>query len=292
MALPYAIREGVSGFRRAAFASAASTGAMAVALILVSVFFALAFEAQQVASWLRQRVGEIEVFLEDVDDRTGQTVHDRIKVQPGVDATDYISRAEAGEIFRQEFGEGAEAFFDAPFLPASIRFTVTGAYANPDSLSIIAANVATWSSVDDVVFNQPLLVKVQKNLRLLTIGGSALALLVLLASIFLVANTIRLTIYARRLLIRTMKLVGATDRFIRLPFVIEGMLQGLLASFIALGALSGFYVLAVRTLPQLPPVGSDELAIFGVAVLVGGILLGWSGSAVSVRRFVRKVALH
>lgn len=292
MALPYAIREGLSGFRRAAFASAASTGAMAVALILVSVFFALAFEAQQVASWLRQRVGEIEVFLDDVDDRTGQTVHDRIKVQPGVDVTQYISRAEAAEIFRQEFGEGAEAFFDAPFLPASIRFTVTGAYANPDSLSVLAAEVATWSSVDDVVFNQPLLVKVQKNLRLLTVGGSALALLVLLASIFLVANTIRLTIYARRLLIRTMKLVGATDRFIRLPFVIEGVLQGLVAAVVALAALSGFYTLAVRTLPQLPPVGTNELVTFSVAVLLGGILLGWSGSAVSVRRFVRKVALH
>ncbi|MFT4605478.1 MAG: cell division transport system permease protein [Rhodothermales bacterium] len=292
MALPYAIREGLSGFRRAAFASAASTGAMAVALVLVSVVFALGIEAQQVASWLRQRVGEIEVFLDDVDDRAGQGVHDRIKAQPGVDVTQYISRAEAAEIFRQEFGEGAEAFFDAPFLPASVRFTVTSGYANPDSLSVIAAQVATWSNVDDVVFNQPLLVKVQKNLRLLTLGGSALAILVLLASIFLVANTIRLTIYARRLIIRTMKLVGATDGFIRLPFVIEGVLQGLIAGIVALGVLSGFYVLAVRTLPQLPPVGSDQLAIFGIAVLVGGMLLGWSGSAVSVRRFVRKVALH
>ncbi|NNE69088.1 MAG: ABC transporter permease [Rhodothermales bacterium] len=292
MALPYAIREGLSGFRRAAFASMASTGAMAVALVLVSVFFALAIEAQEVASWLRQRVGEIEVFLDDVDDRSGQTVHERIRAQPGVAETQYISRAEAAEIFRQEFGEGAENFFDAPFLPASIRFTVSPEYANPDSLSGMAAGMAGWTHVDDVVFNQPLLVKVQKNLRLLTLGGSALATLVLLASIFLVANTIRLTIYARRLLIRTMKLVGATDRFIRLPFVIEGVLQGLVAAAIALGALAGFYVLAVRSLPQLTPPTRDELALFAALVVAAGVLLGWLGSAFSVRRFVRRVALN
>lgn len=292
MALPYAIREGLSGFRRAAFASVASTGAMAVALVLVSVFLALAIEAQEVASWLRQRVGEIEVFLDDVDDRSGQTVHERVKLQPGVEGTQYISRAEAAEIFRQEFGEGAEAFFDAPFLPASIRFTVSGDYANPDSLSAIAEVIATWTHVDDVVFNQPLLVKVQKNLRLLTLGGGALAALVLFASIFLVANTIRLTIYARRLLIRTMKLVGATDRFIRLPFVIEGVLQGLVAAAIALAALAGFYALAVRSLPQLTPPTADQLALFGLFVVTAGLLLGWLGSAYSVRRFVKRVALH
>lgn len=270
----------------------ASTGAMAVALVLVSVFLALAIEAQEVASWLRQRVGEIEVFLDDVDDRSGQTVHERVKLQPGVEGTQYISRAEAAEIFRQEFGEGAEAFFDAPFLPASIRFTVSGDYANPDSLSAIAEVIATWTHVDDVVFNQPLLVKVQKNLRLLTLGGGALAALVLFASIFLVANTIRLTIYARRLLIRTMKLVGATDRFIRLPFVIEGVLQGLVAAAIALAALAGFYALAVRSLPQLTPPTTDQLALFGLFVVTAGLLLGWLGSAYSVRRFVKRVALH
>jgi cell division transport system permease protein len=292
MALPYPIREGLAGFRRAAFASAASTGAMAVALVLVSVILALGLEAQQVASWLRQRVSEIEVFLEDVDDRAGQNVHDRVAVLPGVAETTYISRAEAAAIFRQEFGDGAEAFFDAPFLPASVRFTVTPEYANPDSLTAMAARIATWTFVDDVLFNQPLLVKVQKNLKMLTWGGGAVAFLVLLASIFLVGNTIRLTIYARRLLIRTMKLVGGTDRFIRTPFVVEGILQGIVAALIAVATLSAFYVLALRFLPQVPPRSPDTLLLFGLAVLGGGIVLGWLGSAMSVRRFVKKVALH
>ncbi|MFT5141848.1 MAG: cell division transport system permease protein [Rhodothermales bacterium] len=292
MALPYALREGMSGFRRAALASAASTGAMSVALILVTVFFALGFEAQQVASWLRQRVGEIEVFLENVDDRSGQAVHDRIRVLQGIESTTYITRNEAAEIFRTEFGEGAETFFDAPFLPASVRFKVTRPYANPDSLAAISAQIQTWTNVDEVIFNQPLLIKVQKNLRMLTIGGGGLALLVLLASVFLVANTIRLTIYARRLLIRSMKLVGGTDAFIRRPFVIEGMLQGALASAIALAVLSGFYLLAARTLPQMPPVDSNTLVLFGVGVFLGGISLGWLGSAFSVRRFIKRVSLN
>lgn len=269
----------------------ASTAAMTVALVLVSVFFVLGFEAQQVASWLRERVGEVEVFLEDVDDATGQAVHDRVRVQPGVAEARYVTREEAREIFRQEFGEEAEVF-DASFLPGSVRFTVTEAYANADSLASLSVRIAEWRFVDDVVFNQALLVKVQKNLRLLTIGGGAVALLVLLASVFLVANTIRLTIYARRLLIRTMKLVGGTDRFIRRPFVIEGILQGIVASVLALAVLGGFYVLAIRSLPQWTPAGNAQVALFAGAVLVGGVLLGWLGSAMSVRRFIRRVALH
>lgn len=263
-----------------------------MALILVSVFFAMGFEAQQVASWLRQRVGEIEVFLDDVDDSAGMALNNRIAALPGVAETRYISRAEAAEIFRQEFGEGAENFFDAPFLPASVRFTVTPAYANPDSLGVLAARIEGWTFVDDVLFNQPLLVKVQKNLRLLTIGGGLVTLLVLLASVFLVANTIRLTIYARRLLIRTMKLVGGTDSFIRRPFVIEGIIQGVLAAVIALGALAGFYFLAVGWLPQMTPPSTNQLVGFALGVLLAGVLLGWVGSAWSVRKFVKRVALH
>ncbi len=292
MALPYPIREGLAGFRRAAFASAASTGAMAVALVLVSVVLVMGFEAQEVASWLRQRVSEIEVFLEDTDDRAGQTVNDRIAALPGVDQTTYISRAEAAAIFRQEFGEGAEAFFDAPFLPASVRFSVMPEYANPDSLTALSRRIETWTFVDEVLFNQPLLVKVQKNLKMLTWGGGAISALVLLASLFLVGNTIRLTIYARRLLIRTMKLVGGTDRFIRTPFIVEGILQGILASVLAAGTLSGFYLLTLRYLPQVQPFSVETLVLFGGGVLVGGIALGWVGSVMSVRRFVKRVALH
>ena len=292
MSLAYSIREGLAGFRRATFAFVASISATAVALVLIGLFLLLTFKAQQVTSWLKQRVGELEVFVEDVDEATARALDARVALYPGVDETVFVTRDEAREVFRQEFGEGAELFLDEPFLPASIKVRVESEWANPDSLQRLADEFATWPRVDDVVFNQPLLVKVQQNLRLLTLSGFLLGLVVVAAAIFLVGNTIRLTIYARRLLIRTMKLVGATDSFIQQPFIVEGIMQGGAAGVIAAvvvwllyGALSGY-------LPQLE--GSDVLLLFllSFGLVVLGVLLGWLASLLSVRRFIKNVALH
>ncbi len=289
--LPYSVREGLAGLRRARFAAVASTSAMAVALVLIGLFLFLGYQARIVSDWLRQRVGELELFLEDVDEPMARALHERALATPGVAEADYISREEAEAIFREEFGEGAEVFFDEPFLPASIKVRVEPDYANPDSLARLVSEFSSWNRVEEVVFNEPLLVKVQQNLRLLSLGGLVLGTLVLLASVFLVANTIRLTIYARRLLIRTMKLVGATDAFIRRPFIVEGIAQGVLAAVLALLVLAGLYGVLKSYLPALET-GRYVPVVLGLLVLALGILLGWLGSYFSVRRFVRHVALH
>ncbi len=293
MSLSYSFREGLAGFRRARFATFASTGAMTVALILIGLFGLTAYKAQEVSDWLRQRVGEVEVFLvEDASDRVAEALHARLRAMPGVAETKYVSREEAQEVFRQEFGEGAEIFFDEPFLPASITVRVAPDYATPDSLARLAARFERWEAVDEAVFNQPLLIKVQRNLHLITTGGLALGALVVLASVFLVANTIRLTIYARRLLIRTMKLVGATDAFVRRPFLVEGVLQGCIAGLVAGGVLWGGYELAVRQMPQLAMPEPWSGPVLPLGLVAAGVVMGWLGSYFAARRFTKNVAQH
>lgn len=292
MALSYTIREGLAGFQRAKFAVVASTSAMTVALVLIGLFVVLGYETQQVSTWLRQRVGEVELFLEDADDRVLEALYERAAAMPGVEQTEYISREQAEAIFQQEFGEGAAVFLDEPFLPASIKVRVSSDYANADSLNVLVAEFSTWNRVDEVVFNQPLLVKVQQNLRLFTLGGLAVGLLVVLSSIFLVANTIRLTIYARRLLIRTMKLVGATDSFIRRPFLVEGILQGFIAGGIAAALVWGLHNILRTYLPQVSTPDTPLLVVLTLTALAGGIVLGWLGSLYAAHRFIKKVALH
>lgn len=293
MPLSYTLREGLAGFREARFATFASTSSMTVALILIGMFGLAAYKAQEVSDWLRQRVGEMEVFLvEDVSEAAAEQLHERVRAVPGVAEAEYVSREEAQEIFHEEFGEGAEIFFDEPFLPASIRVRVEPDYADSDSLEQFAGQFEAWDGVDEAVFNQPLLVKVQRNLELLATAGLVLGGLVVMASIFLVANTIRLTIYARRLLIRTMKLVGATDAFVRRPFVVEGIMQGLIAGLIAGGVLWGGYELAVRQMPQLRLPDPWAGPVLPLGLMVFGIVLGWLGSYFAVRRFIRNVALH
>lgn len=291
MSVSYSIREGLAGFRRAKFAVAAATSAMAVALVLIGLFALFSYQTGQVTSWLRQRVGEVEVFIEDVEEPVAKAIDARAALVPGVAETEFISKEQARAIFMEEFGEGAEIFIDEDFLPASVKVRVEPNYANPDSLQGLVDEFASWNRVSEVVFNQPLLVKVQENLRLLTAAGFALGALVVLAALFLVGNTIRLTIYARRLLIRTMKLVGATDAFIRQPFIVEGVIQGFLAGLIASILLWLLYGVMASYLPQLT-VPSWVLLVLGLSVMSFGGLLGWLGSYFSVRRFIKNVALH
>ncbi len=290
--IPYSVREGLAGFRRARFSVVASTATMVVALVLIGMFIIVSYQAQSVSVWLRQRVGELELFLENADETMAMALHARAATYPGVLSARYVSPEEAERIFRQEFGEDAEVFFDERFLPASIKVQVESEYANADSLAVMATEFGTWNRVGEVIFNQPLLLKVQQNLRLLSMLGFALGILVICASTFLVANTIRLTIYARRLLIRTMKLVGATDSFVRRPFVVEGIAQGILAGLIAALVLAGLYTMLRNYIPQMSVISYWKGIFVGGTEIAIGVLLGWLGSHFAVRKFIRKVYLH
>lgn len=290
--ISYSLKEGLAGLKRARFSTVASTTSMAVALILIGLFSFVTYQTQHVASWLKQRVGEIEFFVEDAGESVGLALRERAAAMPGVEEALYISREEAQQIFRAEFGEDAETFFDEQFLPASVKVRVEPRYANADSLAILAEEVGSWNRVSEVVFNQPLLIKVQTNLRLITTLGLTLGILVVLASIFLVANTIRLTIYARRLMIRTMKLVGATDQFIRKPFIVEGVAEGVIASGVAMFVLFSLLELMSGMVPQISRVGLGTMIVTGILLGLTGGVLGWLGSLLAVRRFIRGVSLH
>ncbi len=290
--LPYSIKEGLAGFRRASFSSVAATSAMTAALVMVGLFAIVTWQARGISEWLKQRVGEVELFLEDTSDTVAVSLFERARSTPGVAQAEFISKERAQEIFRQEFGEEADIFFDGTFLPASIRVRVEPDYINADSLSVLVAEFASWNRVDEVVFNQALLTKVESNLRLISLIGISIGALVLLASVFLVANTIRLAIYARRLMIRTMKLVGATDGFIRKPFIVEGVIQGFLSSILALFLLWFIQRAAMAYVPQLEPLALPGVLVFSVVLTGSGCALGWMGSASAVGRFLKHISLH
>jgi cell division transport system permease protein len=290
--LPYFIREGFSNLRRATFSAVAATSAIAVALVLVGVFAIVGYEAAVVSDMLREQASQMEVFIEqDAPDDVEEALHARIQTMPGVAQAEFISHEEAAEIFRREFGEGAAAFEDPTFLPASIKIEMTPTHADPDSMARAAEVIEGWRGADEVVLNRDLLARVAQNRQLVNAIGFALGSIVVLAAIFLVANTIRLTIYARRLLIRTMKLVGATDRFVRRPFLVEGIVQGFLGGTIAAGIVWGLYRLFFQQIDQAPLSLYMELVLVG-GLIGGGILLGWLGSYFAARRFIQSIELH
>ncbi|MDX1438918.1 MAG: permease-like cell division protein FtsX [Rubricoccaceae bacterium] len=293
MPLPYSIREGIAGFNRAKFSAFMAVTALSVALVLIGFVGLLTWKGQQVAEYVRQRVGEVQVFLRPIDDQTAERLQAQLAEIPGVDSIRYVTREEAYEIFRAEFGEEADMFDAEEFLPASFQVRMNPNYATSDSLLRFQQRVQQWSRVDTVAFEQTLLVNVERNVRRYSFMGLGAGLLIVLAALLLVGNTVRLTIYARRLLIRTMKLVGATDGFIRRPFLVEGILQGLVAGIVASILVWALYAALQGIIPDLGssgwPGGSSLVALGGLTLF--GILLGWFASWIAVRRFIKKVRL-
>jgi len=290
--LPYFVREGFANLRRAKFSAFASTSAIAVALVLVGVFGIVGYKASVVSDMLREQASRMEVFIEqDATEQVQEALHARIQTIPGVARTEFVSQEEAAEIFRREFGEGASAFENPTFLPASIKIEMAPSHAHPDSMSQMASVIEQWRGTDDVVLNRDLLVRVAQNRRLVNTIGLALGGIVVVAAIFLVANTIRLTIYARRLLIRTMKLVGATDRFVRRPFLVEGIVHGFLGGTVAGALVWALYRGVLLQIDQAPLSLHAELILVG-GLVGGGVLLGWVGSYFAARRFIQKIELH
>ncbi len=294
MSLAHSFREGLAGFKRAKFAAFASTSAIVVALTLLGVLGLLGYHAERVMSWLQQEASEIEVFLTSEGEQDQGSLESLITARPEVASVDFISREDALRIFQSEFGNEGTIFSEGSFLPASFKVKLQSTSANVSELSATAAWLHSLPGVDEVVFNQPLMAQVQRNLNMLVSVSGGIGLLVLLAALFLIGNTIRLTIYARRLLIRTMKLVGATNAFIRRPFVIEGMLQGLAGGLVAGTIVWAVHMLMVQYVPGFSftnwPGGSPWVVVAILAL--SGLFLGWFGSFISAQRFIRNVSLH
>ena len=297
MALSYTLREGIAGFRRAKLAAATSVAALAIALVLIGIVALLGWQGQNVAEALRQRASEVEVFIDDqASPETASRVGDRLRQIAGVDSVRYVSHQEASQIFEEAFGSEADLYDDAQFLPASYRVRLGGAYASPDTLAALAERVGSWAPVEEVAYDRASVEAVERNVRVFSGVGLAVALLVVVAALLLVGNTVRLSIYARRMLIRTMKLVGATNAFIRRPFLIEGLIQGLVAGLAAGAVLWGLYDLFLRFIASADggsavgwPGGSPLPSVAALVVL--GVVLGLMASSVAVRRFIRQVRL-
>jgi len=200
---------------------------------------------------------------------------------------EFISKDEAARIFRQEFGEDITQVLDFNPLPPSLKIRLKPDFRTAAAASTISDRVAAVEGIESVRYRKGLLELIDARTRAVHNLSLVLGVLISLSAVFLVSNTIRLAIYAKRRLIRTMELVGATKAFIRSPFLLEGMLQGLLGGLVASGIL---YILIEYTLRLLSPELSGYVQMsrtFYLAVVGTGMGLGFVGSAISVARFIR-----
>lgn len=292
MSFGYVIKEGIAGFKRARLASFTSIFSLFIAVLLLGVLARVSYNAYEVGQSLQKSI-DVELFLLELDERTTGELENTLREERLIEEITYISKDSAAAIFEEEFGAEGSSLADLQFLPASFKLKITSE-AEIEQVDSLVTRLGELRGVDEVEFNQQLLEVIQTRFETVTVAGIGLGILILLASLILVFNTIRLTIYAKKHLIKAMKLVGATNSFIRRPFVFEGIIQGAIAGLLAV-AVS--FALFQYILPDfIPQFGILEWP-FGRwyylcgAMLLLAIFMGYWGSQWAARRFIRETSI-
>jgi cell division transport system permease protein len=287
MSLSYLLAESVSGFKRTKLSSIVSIMTVCIALLLLGVFVIVTSNTARFVEGLRAKV-ELEAFLrEPVSHVELDSLRAGVRAIDGVATVTYVSKEEAAKIFRQEFGEDILDVLTFNPLPPSLRIGLAPGSATTAGTRAVSSRVAAMAGVDTVIYRRALIELIDQRAEQFNSITLGLGLLIGISAILLVSNTIRLAIYAKRRLIRTMELVGATWAFIRLPFLLEGMLQGILGGAVAAALL-------YAGIERLMPAVSREIAAyiqvrpgFYLLILAAGTALGVVGSVISVVRFIR-----
>jgi cell division transport system permease protein len=291
MQIGYLVREGLSGFRRAKLSMVAAVFTICISLLLLSSFSILLLNANNVIEGLRNKV-ELEIFLAD-NLSMDETEALRVKVAglDGVQDVHYVSKEDAAEIFKQEFGEDIHKVLEFNPLPASFKVFLKDGYKTVAGAESVYQAAKKYKGVEEVIYRKSLLEMLDKRAKTflwITLGVGAF---IAISAIFLVANTIRLAIYAKRKIIQTMKLIGATRMFIRIPFILEGLVQGLIGGTMAAGVV----FLAFQYLEQFISLQLNDLVTVGRSyygiIVVAGCVLGILGSLLSIRRFIGETVI-
>ncbi|MBP8976510.1 MAG: ABC transporter permease [Bacteroidetes bacterium] len=292
MQLRYVLQEGFSGFTRAKLSSTAAVITICISLLLLSLFAILFINAEAIVKELRNKV-ELEAFLVDqASDDDIARIKKMIEGIDGVQEVHFVSKEDAAKIFYEEFGEDIYKILNFNPLPASFKIYLKDGYKTTQRVYEIYYQIKALQGIDDVIYRKQLLELIDQRARGYLWMLFGIGIFVALSALLLVANTIRLAIYAKRDIIRTMKLIGATRRFIRTPFLIEGFLQGLLGGIIASAILYGVITYLEQALTlQMAALICVQPYYYGIIVCVG-CLLGLFGSAISVRQFIKTTIIQ
>lgn len=280
----YALAEALRGMGKNRLMSLLSLGVVGLSLFILGLFLLVTGNVFRAIQLAEERV-EIAAYLtEDLSESEILKLKERVQAIQGVEEVEYVSRERALAWLRQELKrepELLEALETNP-LPPSLEVRVVQELRNPSALSRMAHKIALLKGVEEVDYGKEWVERLARFAQLLVGIDLLLGVIFSLASVFLVSNTIKLTVFARREQIEIMSLVGAADRFIRAPFLLEGFLHGLVGGGIASLCLYALYgLLSVRV---------EGLLFLSKEVFVGlitfGAVLGYLGSLFSVRRFL------
>ena len=283
----YAIREALAAFRRAPLLTGLSGAMIALSLFVAGLFGIVAHNIRLVLQQVEERVEVVAYLRDDTTPDVVELITSEISSFPEVAAVEYVSKEQALADARSELEEFRTIFgeLDVNPLPASLEIHLRAGMESGDAVRAVAERIGSYDAVEETRFGQEWIDKIFVLRRVAAVATAVLGGAFAVVSILIIGTAVRMAIFARRDEIRIMHLVGATDAFVRRPFVLEGMMTGLIGAAIALPALYFVFGMLSGSIVDLEWLPNSWI----VAGIAFGALLGFGASAFAVRRHVREL---
>ncbi|HPW78162.1 MAG: Cell division protein FtsX [Bacteroidetes bacterium ADurb.Bin037] len=269
-----------------------SVVSISLVLLLIGITGFLAVNARTVSDYFKEHLGVSVILSQETSDADSTLIVKQILatkyVRDAVKDAAFISKDQGAAEMAQLLGSDFLDIFEYNPLPASVELSLNADYVHNDSIARMGTYLSKFPFVEEVSYQAPLISLINKNLRNIGIVLGVIILILLVISFALIHNTIRLSVYARRFTIYTMRLVGATKRFIRKPFMLQAFIQGFISSLIAILLLMGVLYLLQREFPGILMLITPNMFLIVIgAMIVIGVLLCRLSTYFVVNRVVK-----
>jgi cell division transport system permease protein len=265
-----------------------STISISMVLFLIGLLGVVLLNAERLAKYVRENIGVTLILKDDIQESDVTALQTALKATEFVKSVEYVDKETAAERLKKDLGEDFTGFLGYNPLFASIDVKLNAAFTNPENLSLLEKKFMEFQQVKEVTFQRDMVSIINENVKkigLILIFFSGLLLFIFSA---LINNTIRISIYSQRFIINTMLMVGATDSFIRAPFVKRSVWYGIIG---AMAANVLLLILMLSYASELTGImNMDDFKIFGVvfvADLLIGVLISWGSTYLAVNKFIR-----
>lgn len=278
-----------TGFSKAKLTGSYLTLVISVSLVLflLGILGLVIINTKELSDYFKESLSFSVILGDETREPDIRMLQKDLDAKSYVKSTEYVSKDQAAVKMKEDLGEDFISFLGDNPLPPSIDVYLLASYTNPDSVAKIEKYILQYPFVKEVWYEDSLLFLINENVRKISLFLLIISSFLFLIAVTIISNTIRLAIYSKRFLIRTMQLVGATRSFIRKPFLKRSIYHGLLAALIAMILLMGLLYLIEKEFLMLFSFESTNLLILlGVLLIGAGILINLVSTYLSVNRYL------
>ena len=274
--------------RKLAGSSITTVVSLSLVLFMLGLLGIIILNTRKLSDNVKENIGFQIILNDDVKEVDVAKMQKTLDASEYVKSTEFITKEEAANRLQADLGEDFINFLGFNPLLSSINVHLKAEYANADSLTWIEKDMLESKLVKEVVYQKSLVSMINENVKKISLVIVVFSALLMIIALALINNTIRLSIYSKRFIIKTMQLVGATQGFIRRPFVLKGIKHGIYGAIIAILMLITVLYFAQKQVPELSELQDETMlaSLFGL-VIVMGIIISWISTALAVRKYLR-----